>query len=713
MPFTQESPRDSSLLAVVNELIEVAKSRNQRRALVLSGSRDWCVELAGQLLAATGLSSVHWFSDRAPSSAAASQGAAALRLLGTELDALVFDAWSGFDPDAFGALTGSIKGGGILLLLTPPFRHWPGYADPQNERISVAPYAAERLSGRFLTRLVRLLRSDPSVMIWEQRGCVKKPHLDHTPAVRQDRVEPPCKTIDQQRAVEAVIKVVTGHRRRPVVLTSDRGRGKSAAFGIAAARLIQRGHSRILLTGPRLQSVAAVMEHARRLLPAESKAIRYVAPDELLRQPEQADLVLVDEAAAIPTPLLESLLRRHARIAFSTTIHGYEGTGRGFALRFSRILDKYTNSWKAMPLSAPIRWSADDPLERLVFRMLALDANATSDDVLQDVETGECTIERLNRDRLLEDEQALSELFGLLIQAHYRTRPLDLRHLLDGPNLSVYVLWLRRHVVGTALVAEEGGFDAQTAREIWAGRRRPHGHLLPETLAVHQGLIDAPLLRCARIMRIAVHPMLQRRGLGKRLVTHITEQARCDGNAYIGSCFGVTSDLLSFWAGMGWSPARLSIQRGSSSGAHSLVMLKPLAAAGEKLLVTARERFAAQFPHQLGDSLRDFDASLACSLMQCAGGSAAEPSEADLLDVRAFAFEQRLLEVSIGSLWRWACRVLMASSRASRLDENELVLLVMRILQKHDWQACARRASLSGRAQAQAVLRAAVAKLLD
>jgi tRNA(Met) C34 N-acetyltransferase TmcA len=142
-------------------------------------------------------------------------------------------------------------------------------------------------------------------------------------------------------------------------------------------------------------------------------------------------------------------------------------------------------------------------------------------------------------------------------------------------------------------------------------------------------------------------------------------------------------------------------------------MLKPLAAAGETLVATAGERFAAQFPHQLGDSLRDLDAGLACSLMQCAGLSAAEPSEADLLDVRAFAFEQRLLEVSIGSVWRWACRVLMTSSRASRLDENELVLLVTRVLQKHDWQVCARRANLSGRAQAQAVLRAAVTKLLD
>ena len=699
-------------LRAVHDLIDTARRQQQRRALVLAGSRDWCLDVADQLVTATGLLSVHWFSDRAPAAAVSSQGAAALRLLGTELDALVFDAWSGFDPDAFGALTGSIKGGGLLLLLTPRMSLWPDYADPQNERITVAPYASERLSGRFLARLVKVLESDPDVMICEQGQISKAPQPVNYTAVAESRIEPPCKTLDQQRAVAAVMKVATGHRRRPVVLTSDRGRGKSAAFGIAAAKLMQSGYKRILLTGPRLQSVEAVMEHAHRLWSAPSRAIRFVAPDELLREPQQADLVLVDEAAAIPTPLLETLLKRYSRIAFATTIHGYEGTGRGFALRFSRSLDKYTNSWKALSLATPIRWAANDPLERLVFRMLLLDANAAADDLFLGADLHECSIKRLDRDSLLVDEQALSELFGLLVQAHYRTRPLDLRHLLDGPNLSIYVLRLRQHIAGTALVAEEGGFDAETAQAIWAGKRRPHGHLLPEALAVYQGLAEAPLLKCARIMRIAVHPTLQGRGLGGRLVRHITEQVRRSAIDYIGSSFGVTPGLLEFWTKMGWSPARLSIQRGASSGTHSLMMLKPLSCGGEDLLLNARERFVAQFPYQLCDSLRDLDAGLVCSLMQNAGPCRIAAGAADLADVQAFASGQRLLEVSIGSVWRWTCHVLMTSRRVSRLDEQELTLLVARVLQKHSWQECAQRIDVPGRAQAQNVLRTAVAKLI-
>ena len=154
------------------------------------------------------------------------------------------------------------------------------------------------------------------------------------------------------------MRVVTGHRRRPVVLTSDRGRGKSAAFGIAAAQLIQAGREHILVTGPRMRAAQAVLDHARSLLPRERhQAIGFRAPDELLRDSPHADVLLVDEAAAIPAPLLEGLLKRYSRIAFATTVHGYEGTGRGFAVRFNRSLDRYSNSWKQLTLAAPIRWT--------------------------------------------------------------------------------------------------------------------------------------------------------------------------------------------------------------------------------------------------------------------------------------------------------------------------------------------------------------------
>jgi len=701
------------LIEAAEALVALARRRRQRRVLLLAGARDWGLATAALLLERLGPAAVHWFSDAAPPGAPASQGSAALGLLGSELDVLVFDAWSGFDPDAFGALTGTLRGGGMLLLLIPSLAHWPEFPDPQNQRITVAPYRPEQLSGRFLQRLVRVLASDPDVLICEQGRPPRIPVAAPAAAeFRAEQLAAPYRSRDQQLAVEAVKRVVTGHRRRPVVLTSDRGRGKSAAFGIAAAQLIAAGRTRILVTGPRMKAAQPVLTHARSLLPEDRhEAIAFRAPDELLRDSPSADLLLVDEAAAIPAALLEGLLKRYSRVAFATTVHGYEGTGRGFAVRFNRTLDRCSNSWKQLVLSTPIRWADDDPLERLVFRMLLLDANAAPDALLQRADLAACTIQRLDRDALLADEAMLSELFGLLVLAHYRTRPLDLRHLLDGPNLSIYTVGLDGHVAATALVAWEGGFDATSAQAIWAGRSRPHGHLLPETLAAHQGLVEAPQLQAARIMRIAVHPAVQRRGLGAKLVRHVTERAAARGCDYIGSSFGASRDLLQFWDGLGWQAVRLSIQPGASSGLHSVVMLKPLSERGASLVGRARERFFAHFPHQLSDSLRELEPGLVCSVMRDAGRSS-ELSAEDWQDIEAFALQQRLPEVAIGALWRLCCKALQDGEPLQRLAQEEQDLLVGRLLQKRGWQACAGLADVSGRSAALAMLRRAVAKLI-
>ena len=715
-PVTADRHSPEAVVGRLCRAAGAAAARRQRVALVLAGDRADHSRLAQRICDALGFGDVCWFSDQAPPAQNAVQGQAAFRLLGREFDALVFDAWSGFDPDAFGALSGCIRAGGLLLLLTPPLDEWAAFPDPQHARITVAPFPPDEVSGRFLRRLVNLIRRDDTLFVCEQGEVTRLPAVPTEAAATPGDLPPAgvCRTEDQQRAVDALVRVATGHRRRPVVLTSDRGRGKSAAFGIAAADLFGRGKQKIVITAPRREAVAAVFEHAERLRPGAGKQLCFLPPDELVHQPVDADLLLVDEAAAIPTQLLERLLKRYPRIAFATTVHGYEGTGRGFALRFSNLLDRHTNSWKALELVTPIRWAVNDPLEQLVFRMLALDAEPADGSCFRnDTAADGFELVELDRDALVDDEQTLSELFGLLVQAHYRTRPLDLRHLLDGPNLAVYVLRAAGHVAATALVATEGGFDAVTARAIWAGTTRPHGHLLAETLAAHQGLEDAPTLRGGRIMRVTVHPALQRRGLGSRLIRDITAQLDAKGYDYVGASFGTTPGLLDFWHGLDWLPVRLSIQKGASSGAHSAVFLQALTRSGQALLTEARQRFFAQFPHQLSDSLRDLEPELVPGLLRQGGEYAPSLDAADERDLRAFSHEQRLTEVTIGSLWRLALRELMNGRAGQCLDATELAVVIMRLLQKRGWADCAAANGLTGRKQALQILRLAVRKLVD
>ncbi|MEI8631520.1 hypothetical protein P4S72_04170 [Vibrio sp. PP-XX7] len=67
----------------------------------------------------------------------------------------------------------------------------------------------------------------------------------------------------------------------------------------------------------------------------------FIPPDMLLTSRCEADLMLVDEASSIPVPMLQQLGERYNRIVFSTTIHGYEGCGRGFILKFMEWLRAY------------------------------------------------------------------------------------------------------------------------------------------------------------------------------------------------------------------------------------------------------------------------------------------------------------------------------------------------------------------------------------
>jgi tRNA(Met) cytidine acetyltransferase len=528
-----------------------------------------------------------------------------------------------------------------------------------------------------------------------------------------------CRTSDQHNAVEAVMHVVTGHRRRPVVLISDRGRGKSSALGIAAARLLKAGKQQILVTAPSQKATGALFAQAARLLPGveagkgllhlDQASIGYVAPDQLLQYPQTADLLLVDEAAAIPTPLLEALLDHYPRIAFATTVHGYEGTGRGFALRFRKVLEQRFPQWREVRLESPIRWAPGDPLEEWLFRALALNAAPAPDELIRHTQVEQCTCEALDRDRLVQHEADLTDLFGLLVLAHYRTTPFDLRHLLDGPNLHVFALRSRGRIVATALLAMEGGFDATTAHAIWAGYRRPRGHLLAQSLAAHVGLEDGACLCGGRIIRIAVHPVLQQRGLGSRLVQEILQFSQVNKLDYLGSSFGATTELLRFWGKNHFQPVRIGLRRSASSGAQSVIMLQPITPAGERIFDTAKARFQRQLPQLLADPLQGMDAELAAMLLAHSQPVSDLPFDAfDWLDLIGFAFAQRAYETCLTSLESLSLQALADSLPESAQSR----LLVMRVVQHRDWTECARILQLAGRTAVETQLRRLVGDLI-
>ncbi|MCU7920726.1 MAG: GNAT family N-acetyltransferase [Candidatus Thiodiazotropha sp. (ex Epidulcina cf. delphinae)] len=698
------------MLEYAFQLQLVAQRTRHRRLVVLSGKEAWCTEQAVRVAQSLNQPDSLWIGDHGPDWIQTSTNSQALEQLGGECGLLIYNAYSGFDPNAFGALSGSLRGGGLLLLLTPPLREWADFADPQAERILAAGYPASGLKHRFLERISRLLQTDPAAICLSAGDT---PSLPPTPTLSPPQFHhPSCRTHDQAKAVEAIVHVVKGHRKRPLVLTSDRGRGKSSALGIAAAQLISDGYKHILVTGPRQGAVSTLFQQAANCLPGanisrltlrrDGATLRYSAPDHLLSDSPKADLLLVDEAAAIPTPLLEGLLNRYPRIAFATTVHGYEGTGLGFNHRFKKHLDRQMPQWREITLKEPIRWAADDPLERLIFKLLALDASPAEDAMVADAHPQETRLAFPSQQQLLEQERDLNQLFGLLVLAHYRTTPLDLRHLLDGPNLRIALLRYGEAVVAVALLAEEGAFSPHTAERIWAGRRRPRGHLLAQSLAAHLGLQAAATLKGMRVMRIAVHPAAQGRGLGSRLLEGVRQHAIDQGFDYLGASFGATPELIKFWRNNGLQAVRLGLRAGAGSSHPSVICIRPLSRSGEQMARQAGSRFAKQLPALLGDPMRQLPARLAYRLLD--GIDHQSPTsldEQDWLDLVAFAFARRGYDLTLPAIEIMALSALAEGWVA----ETDAALLIKRVLQKQAWQTCASSIGLSGRREVEARLR--------
>ncbi|WP_290907057.1 GNAT family N-acetyltransferase [Halomonas sp.] len=642
--------------------------------------------------------------------------------LGGEQDLLVLDAVSegaGFDPDAFGALAGTLRAGGLLVLMTPP--DWGARPDADYARLAEYPFRPEQLSARYLARLAGLLDAAPEVIRWPAPGAPFLPPLLEqlprvpAPAVDPASADPDCLTDDQ---AEAVARLVRQRRRRPLVITADRGRGKSAALGIACARLLAAGEAEILVTAPRPAAVESLFERLATLCPAGERhgldfllgdrRVRFVAPDELTRLAQAGAAggagarLLVDEAAAIPAALLGVWLSAFPRIAFATTVHGYEGSGRGFAVRFLPRLTREAPEWQGLHLGEPIRWAADDPLEGLVNRLLLLDAEP-----VPAASAMAPAWQRVMPAELARDETRLRALFGLLVQAHYRTTPADLRRLLDGPGVGIGALVSDESPVGVVLTGDEGGFDTELAERVARGERRPRGHLMAQSLAAHAGSREALTARLRRVVRIAVASSHRRAGLGRWLIEQEAEQASRDGVDLLGASFGAEPGLIAFWRSLGFVTLRLGLTRETATGEHALMVARPLTKRGEALAAELATRFQRALPGLLAFELRELSPEVAAALLSEGEGPALDAADRrDVTDVAIGHREPALARPALQALVRHAL------ARGVPVDDESLCLLVAWGFQGASTERLAARLGLSGRREVTARLRQAAAELL-
>lgn len=533
-------------------------------------------------------------------------------------------------------------------------------------------------------------------------------------------------THDQQQALHAIHTVAFGHRKRPLVLSADRGRGKSSVLGLAAVACLLEGKERIVLTASRLDQVKMAFKHALQAilhastthniqletqqpglvsftLDGQRKTLTFMAPDQLVIEPTSADLLMVDEAAHLPTAILTKLLTHHHRLVFSTTLHGYEGSGRGFENRFKKTLTERTPDWKNLHLNQPIRWAEGDPLEKAIHQALLLTPKqrltTTPASDFVPILSDDVAFQEEPIEQLVQDSEWLHTVFELLVQAHYQTTPNDLQQLLSAPNLKIFTAKKERLLLGVLLCVEEG--------KIMPNSPRVHGHLVPQLLLKHYATDNFTMLSTWRVMRIAVHPSYQQQGIGKAMlqVLHTSAQkARVD---YLSSSFGASNELLPFWFNQGYTPMHVGVKRDKSSGSHNVVVTLPLTAMAQQALALVQRDFQSQFPHTLIESLPYMPANRVLTILKT---FRFKTQKADLsLAAAQYANGERAYESVSGKLWAWSIRHPQLLSEASELEQT---VWCEKILKKQSWQTVAHQNQLPGRKGVETVMQALLTAVL-
>ncbi|KIW97657.1 uncharacterized protein Z519_01241 [Cladophialophora bantiana CBS 173.52] len=400
------------------------------------------------------------------------------------------------------------------------------------------------------------------------------------------------KTVDQAKALLTFVDAISEKTlRSTVTLTAARGRGKSAALGVAVAAAIAHGYSNIFITSPSPENLKTLfefiikgfdaleyMDHVDYTIlqstnPDYNKAIvrinvhrqhrqtiQYIQPQDA-HVLGQAELVVIDEAAAIPLPLVRKLMGPYL-VFMASTINGYEGTGRSLSLKLIQqlreqsrggvhangdeveIADKATGkaskdgqkvyaggrSLREITLSEPIRYAPGDAVEKWLNRLLCLDATLPKSKMNTQgtPHPSTCELVHVNRDTLFSfhpvSEKFLQQMMALYVASHYKNSPNDLQLMSDAPAHQLFVLIPPIPPDANKLpeplcviqVALEGRISKKSVLSSLSRGQRAGGDLIP--WLVSQQFQDSEFagLSGSRIVRIATNPEYLNMGYGSR-----------------------------------------------------------------------------------------------------------------------------------------------------------------------------------------------------
>uniref|UniRef100_A0A3Q1IY47 RNA cytidine acetyltransferase n=1 Tax=Anabas testudineus TaxID=64144 RepID=A0A3Q1IY47_ANATE len=389
-----------------------------------------------------------------------------------------------------------------------------------------------------------------------------------------------CRTMDQAKGVLKFIEAISEKTlRSTVALTAARGRGKSAALGLAVAGAVAFGYSNIFVTSPSPDNLHTMFEFIfkgfdalqyqehldyeiiQSLNPEFNKAvvrvnifkehrqtIQYIHPGDAVKL-GQAELLVIDEAAAIPLPLVKNLLGPYL-VFMASTINGYEGTGRSLSLKLIQQLrqqsadsqqsmsaeNRATNTARLaaartlheVSLHESIRYARGDAVEKWLNDLLCLDCLNIPRLISGCPLPQTCDLYYVNRDTLFcyhkASEAFLQRLMALYVASHYKNSPNDLQMLSDAPAHHLFCLLppvpptqnSLPEVLAVVQVCLEGEISRQSILNSLSRGKKASGDLIPWTVSEQFQDPEFGGLSGGRVVRIAVNPDYQGMGYGSR-----------------------------------------------------------------------------------------------------------------------------------------------------------------------------------------------------
>lgn len=404
------------------------------------------------------------------------------------------------------------------------------------------------------------------------------------------------KTVDQAKALLTFVDAIAEKTlRSTVTLTAARGRGKSAALGVAIAAAIAHGYSNIFITSPSPENLKTLFEFVFKGFDAlnyldhvdytiiqstnpdfnkaivrvnvhrqHRQTIQYIQPQDAYTL-GQAELLVIDEAAAIPLPLVRKLMGPYL-VFMASTINGYEGTGRSLSLKLIQQLrdqsrgiskpsagkDDLSNgtttangdstrpggrTLREITLSEPIRYAQGDSVEKWLNKVLCLDATLPSSklNIQGCPHPSKCELLHVNRDTLFSfhpvSEKFLQQMIALYVASHYKNSPNDLQLMSDAPAHQLFVLVPPIDDDSPRLpeplcviqVALEGQISKQSVLNSLSRGQRADGDLIPWLVSQQFQDDEFAGLSGARIVRIATNPDYINMGYGTQALKFLTE----------------------------------------------------------------------------------------------------------------------------------------------------------------------------------------------